>query len=226
MAFDLTAFAFSAFLVAACISLVKLTRATIPIKKTASILLVIMALSGCASNIQRKPLYSQGQMQYGSRVALLDRLKNEKKYDELMLVLFPDLRNGGVVPLMNKEESEADFFWLRQETALSPPAAVDFPLYLSWKLAFSDVNASRLMNARGRILLMLDSSLCIKNSRVSFPWMALVEGGLFNNMKLREGRMWFDAVNAALNWHGTAVDPFLALKTRFPHRKSLRDILK
>lgn len=189
-------------------SLVRVAQgSTSGMRTSVSFLLVVVALSGCTSNIQRKTFYAPGQVQYDSRVALLDRLKHEKKYDELMLVLFPDFRKTGLVPVINKEENEVDFFWLRQETARPPPGKVDFPLFyfFSWKLAFADVRNSRFMNARGRIGLMLDSGFC-RNSRASTPWIALVEGGVFNNMKLREDRAWYDAVNAALNWHGTIVD--------------------
>jgi len=173
-------------------------------------LLLVISLSVGAENTQPRTLYSQGQLQFGERVAYLARLKKEKKYDELMFALFPDVRKGGMIPRLNKEEDEQDFFWLRSETAVPPPNDVDFPLYyfLSWKLAFADVSSSRYMNALGRIRLMLDANLCIKNSRFSTPWNVLVEGGAFNNMQLREGKEWLQAVDYALNWHGKAIMVF------------------
>lgn len=176
-------------------------------KLLASLLLLVISSSAGAEDAQPRTLYSQGQLQYGERVAYLTRLKQEKKYDELMFALFPEVRNGGTIPRLNKEEDEQDFFWLRNETSIPPPHVVDFPLYyfLSWKLAFADVHSSRHMNALGRVRLMLDANLCIKDSRFSTPWNTLVEGGAFNNMQLREGKEWLEAVDYALNWHGKAI---------------------
>lgn len=180
-------------------------------KTSISSFLVSAVLAGCASNIQTKTLYSPGNSQPNDpRIALLDRLKKENKYEELMFTIFPDARNRGTVPFMNAEESEQDFFWLRGKAELPPPTDADFPLYyfFSWKLAFPHKEHSRRVNARGKVGLMLMSSLCIKDTPYSAPLVALVEGGTFNNMRLREGREWLVAIDNALDWHAKWVPVF------------------
>ncbi|MDE2078627.1 MAG: hypothetical protein KGI91_16395 [Burkholderiales bacterium] len=172
-------------------------------------LLITLFMNGCATNFQRKSLGTFGVLQQTERVAYLDRLNAGKRYDELMLALFPDARHGGQVPLMNREEDEQDFFWLRGKTEYQFPFPPEFPLYyfFSWKLASPDPQASRLMNARGRVGLMLIRSLCAKSSQTSLQWNAMLEGGIFPNAQLRKGREWQEAVNWALDLHSKMMIP-------------------
>jgi len=145
-----------------------------------------------------------------SRESLLNRLKTGKRYDEMLLVLFPTIRKDVSVNPLTQEEQIQDFIWLRSVTAVPPPNNVDFPLYYfySWKLASADIYGSRYHNARGRIRLMLDASLCKKNSSFSAPWNLIVEGGVFDHKKMRAEKEWLLAVDDAINWHAKAIDPF------------------